>query len=989
MTALFCDLVDSVGLSIRLDPEDLMRVYDLYRQCCEDVVARHDGYLAQYMGDGILAYFGYPRADEDGAAKAVRAGLELAAKVATLEAGLDPPLKARVGVASGLVVVSNPVGPGGGGTPGIVGKMPNLAARLQSLAPPGGVVISEETRALTRGLFHYRDLGPVTLKGFDQPVRAWEAITASGVGSRFEARKLGTEGPFVGRDTEVAVLLGAFDSAAAGAGRVVLVRGEAGIGKSRLIQALESAISAYPPARLRWFCSPQHVESPFHPVIDQLERRAGIARTDTAAVRLEKLVGQFGDADEARLAVLADLLAAPLGRPTLLAEVSPEKRREITCDQMLDMVARFAGERPQLILVEDAHWIDASTLDLLDRLIEATAGRRALVVVTARPEFRPRWDQMPFVETINLAPLDTASASQLCGHLAGDALSDEVLRQILARGEGNPLFVEELTRTVVESLNGLEGGAGDAAVAIPQTLHDSLIARLDRLGPVRQVANIGAVIGRRFDYGLLAEIAAKPEDDLQADLQRLISSGLVQGFGAPPTSSYVFRHALIRDAAYDSLLRSDRQALHSQLAEVLRTRFPDLTAAEPETMAYHLDKSGAADRAIPYLEAAGRKAASRAAHLEASGYYRAALEALRRQPDDDARARRELSIELPLARSVVSTQNYASEAFHDVLTRARGLCDRLGDDAELFPVLRGLFSFALVRGDTRSAEELADRCLQIGQRSERPAHLIEARNVLGYLQFCRGEFRSARTHLQLALRLCEENPDARLEAMAETDQRVTAGSLLALTLCYLGEQDEGHEVGRQTLDWARSLQNPYDIAYALVYAANVGLNLGRLADARVLGEEAIAICKAHGFATWLLPAQSCVACVKGLMGHTLEAIAELEPVIEVWRRVDQHLQAAAGIGMLASLYAVAGRRDEARATIERAIAEALAYEDRSYLSGLYMTRASILRTSEPPDLEAARADLRQAVVVARNQGAKVLEAAAARTLRRLEVQAPA
>lgn len=980
MTVLFCDLVDSVGMSVRLDPEELMRIFDLYRTCCDEVIAHHHGFLARFMGDGVLAYFGYPHADEDDAANAIRAGIELLERIRGLDPALVPPLQGRVGIATGLVVVSGQANPGDARSAEIVGKMPNLAARLQSIADPGSVTISNATRRVTRGQFTYRDLGAVPLKGFSRPVQAWVALPARTVESRFRARLQGAASPLVGRKRELDMLAGSWAKARAGHGQVVQVVGEPGIGKSRLTEAIEERIAKDPHVRVRWFCSPQHVDSSFYVVKDQLERAAAIELTDPAPVRLNKLARLVNASDETTLEIFASLFSIPLDRPYAIDALTPEKRKEVTMAALAAMFGRLVDTWPVLMVVEDVHWIDATSLELLQLIVERTGQHRVLLLVTARPEFKQRWTNFPFVTAINLERLDPNSAAELCAHVAADALSPKMLRQVVARCDGIPLFAEELTKTVVESFGSDDDETSDNSPAIPSSLHDSLVARLDRLGTARYIANVGAVIGRRFDYGLLAAVAARPESELQAALRRLTRSGLVNQSGTPPASTYLFKHALIRDAAYDSLLRANRQELHGQIASVLLSKFPDLAESEPEVLAFHLSDSGAPAKSIPHWDKAGQRAASRAAHVEATDHYGAALDALRKQPESAERAQQELSLLIRLAISLSSSRGYAVDEVRDVLTQARELCDRLGNVADLYPVLRGLCTFSIVRNDLKIAEALARRCLQIGEQTGHVPFLIEGDTPLGYILVGRGEYRQAQFHLERALHRYAENEQAELVFPTEQDPRMSCSSLLAIALHFQGDAAGAERASGQALAWARALDRPFDLAYALCWASAAARLRGNYLDAKRLAEEAVEVSQTHGFGVWLLAGRWHLACAIGHLGQIEEAIALMEPAVAGWSQAGVRYLATLWISPLAEFQAAAGRLEQARTSIDAAITEALSCGDLSYLSGLHRIRADIMAHAPAADFALVAAELRQAISIAKSQGAATLEAEAAARL---------
>jgi class 3 adenylate cyclase len=624
LTVMFCDLVNSTVLSARLDPEDMGDVLRVYHDGCAKIVARFEGFVAKYMGDGVLVYFGYPHAHEDDAERAVRAGLALVEAIGATMLPLPGELKLqlRVGIATGLVVVGDLIGSGAAQEEAVVGETPNLAARLQGLAAPDAVVIGADTRRLTGGLFEYRDLGAATLKGFADPVQAWQVVGPSAIESRFEAlHATSTTTPLIGRDEELDLLMRRWQQAKGGDGRVVLLSGEPGIGKSRVTEAIEERLSGEPHIRLRFFCSPYHGDTALHPVVNQLEHAAGFERDDNAERRLGKLEAILAPSKDTKqaTALLADLLSIGGDRyppPNL----DPQRRKEGTLEALFAQLAGLAAHRPVLMVFEDVHWIDPISLELLELTVERVASLRVLLIMTFRPEFQSPWTGDAHVTTLALNRLGRQHGAELVKCLTGNKhLPSAILDQITAHADGVPLFVEELTKAVLES--GLLRDAGDRYVstgpvpplAIPTTLHASLMARLDRLAPIREVAQIGAAIGREFSYELLAALVPLPESTLQEAVERLVRSELVFCRGRPPNATYTFKHALIRDAAYATLLRSRRQELHARIAQVLEDRFPDTVELHPEILAHHWSQAGLVEKAAFY---AGRT------WLHADGYQR-------------------------------------------------------------------------------------------------------------------------------------------------------------------------------------------------------------------------------------------------------------------------------------------------------------------------------------------------------------------------------
>jgi class 3 adenylate cyclase len=643
LTVLFCDLVGSTELAARLDPEDLHEVMRVYQAACADVVCRFEGHLARFLGDGVLVYFGWPRAHEDDAERAVRVGLQLVKAVARLDPAVGVQLQVRVGVATGHVVVGDLISEGVTDKDAVSGDTPNLAARLQAVAAPASVVISQSTRRLVGGLFELTDIGPQPLKGFAEPLSAWRVQGEGRSEGRFEALHGERLTPLVGREHELGILLERWAWARDGDGQVVLIAGEPGIGKSRMIRTLRERLANEPHTALSHYCSPYHTNSAPYPVIDQLERVARLERDSPPQEQLAKLETALGGARE-RLDEAVPLLAALLGvssgdRDPALT-LTPEVQKRRTMQALVDQLAALAEEQPVLALYEDVHWIDPSTLELLGMVIERVRELPVLVLITFRPEFQPPWTGHAHLTALTMSRLGRRQGADLVARVTGDKpLPAEVVEQIVSRTDGVPLFVEELTKTVLES--GLLADAGDRwelsgplpPLAIPTTLHDSLMARLDRLTPAKEVAQIGAVIGREFAHQLLAAVADRSEAELQAALDQLVASALMFRRGAPPETTYSFKHALVRDAAYGTLLRPHRQQLHAQIATALEERFPETAHAHPELLAHHFTEAGETELAVDYWSKAGRRARTVSLHRSDRSFgHRAGIaETTRRQ----------------------------------------------------------------------------------------------------------------------------------------------------------------------------------------------------------------------------------------------------------------------------------------------------------------------------------------------------------------------
>ena len=662
VTVMFSDLVGSTALSARMDPEDLREVISAYQKCVAEAVKRFGGFVAKYMGDGVLVYFGYPQAHEHDAERAVRAGLELIAAVAELKT--PTPLQTRVGIATGLVVVGDLIGSGEAQERGIVGETPNLAARLQGIAEPNMVVIAEGTRRLLGNLFELQDLGAKDLKGIAGPVRAWAALRASSAEGRFEAMHATGLTALVGREEELELLLRRWSKAKTGEGQVVLLSGEAGIGKSRLTAALLERLASEPHTRLRYFCSPQHTDSAFYPIIGQIERAAGLAHEDTPQARLDKLDAMLVQTSTSKqdAALFAEMLSLPNDGRFPALDLAPEQRRQKTLEALTSQLAELARRQPVLMIFEDAHWTDPTSLEAFGRTVDRIKALPVLLIVTFRPDFNAPWAGQSHVTSLALNRLGEREAAAIIAQLVGNKeLPADVSAEIVERTDGIPLFVEEMTKAVLEAESEGEARRTVAAVpspalAVPASLHASLMARLDRLGPAKEVAQIGSAIGREFSHALLAAVVRKPEAELGSALERLIAAGLLFRQGVPPHASYLFKHALVQDAAHGTLLRKPRHALHARIAETLESQFAEIAETQPELLAHHCAEAGLNEKAVGYLLKAGQQAYVRSAMTEAVAQFQKGLDLLPSLPDDRGRQQHEIDLQIGIGHGVASQQ---------------------------------------------------------------------------------------------------------------------------------------------------------------------------------------------------------------------------------------------------------------------------------------------------------------------------------------------
>ena len=766
VTVMFSDLVGSTALSARMDPEDLREVISAYQKCVAETVQRFGGLVAKFLGDGVLIYFGYPQAHEDDAERAVRVGIELVAAVSVLKT--HAPLQTRVGIATGLVVVGDLIGSGASQEQAIVGETPNLAARLQGVAEPNSVVVAESTKKLVGNLFELEDLGSQDLKGIAGPVRAWTALRQASVEGRFEAFHTTGLTALVGREEELEILLRRWARAKTGEGQVVLLSGEPGIGKSRLTAALLERLAAEPHTRLRYFCSPQHTDSALYPIISQMERAAGFAHDDAPQAKLDRLdtllAQSFTPTQDA--ALLVEMLSLPNdGRhPTL--ELAPQLRRQKTLEALTAQLQALSRSNPVLMIFEDVHWIDPTSLEALGRTVERIRSLGVLLIVTYRPEFEPPWIGQPHVTALTLNRLGERQIDDLIDRVIGNRPLPEPIRQdIIERTDGIPLFVEEMTKAVLEAET--EGDARkttaavpSSALAVPASLHASLMARLDRLGPGKDVAQIGAAIGREFSHTLLVEVARRPEAETASALDRLVAAGLLFRQGVPPHATYLFEHALVQDAAYGTLLREPRRALHARIAETLEGGFAEIAENQPEVLARHCNEAGLNEKAARFWGKAGQRSLERSALVEAVVQLTRALELIATLPTTSVLRGEEIKIQVALLTPLIHVKGYGAPETRQAAERARLLIEQaeargetLQDPLLLFSVLYGLWVTSAIAFFGPTCRDLAAEFLAFVEKQGSAAPLVIAHRIAGQTFAFSGDLLRAQTHYDKGLEL--------------------------------------------------------------------------------------------------------------------------------------------------------------------------------------------------------------------------------------------
>jgi class 3 adenylate cyclase/predicted ATPase len=993
LTIMCCDLVRSSELAVRLDPEDLRRVIGAYHTCIKEIIARYQGTIARYMGDGVLAYFGYPQAHEDAAEQATRAGLALVEAVAGVQTDIGTELHVRVGIATGTVVVGDLIGEDAARAEAVVGETPNLAARLQAQAEPDTVLIAGTTRSLLGELFEYRMVGKVPIKGFGDPVPVWQVTGASAVDSRFEALHGTNLTPLVGREPEIALLLERWGRAKEGDGQVVLLSGEPGIGKSRIVQELRGRLSDELYTRVSHYCSPYHTSSPLYPVIALFERAAGFDRTDTADAKLDKLEALLApsatDVQEATR-LLAAVLAIPADHRYPPLALTPQRQKQRTLELLVEQLAGLAGQRPVLAVYEDAHWIDPSTFELLGLVIQRVQRLPALVLITFRPEFVPPWTSHAHVTRLSLSRLTRRHGSDIALRVTGGrVLPAEVLEQIVSRTDGVPLFIEELTKAVVES--GLLQDAGGRLEltgplpprAIPTTLHDSLMARLDRFAPVKEVAQIGAVFGREFSYQLLAAVIDIPAAQLDQALGQLVASELVFQRGTPPEAMYSFKHALVQDTAYQSLLRSRRHQLHAKIARMMEERFPEIAEARPELLAHHFTEAGLASQAIVYRQRAGERDLERSAYAEAISQLKQGLELLEALPDRPDRVRQELGLRLALGSALTATRGYADPEVGDAYLQARELCRELGEaPPQLFPALHGLYRFYHVRGQLQAAREPGEQLLKMAVSVQDSGLFVEAHRALGVPLFWLGDVTPALENLEQGARLYRAQKHRSHASMFGIDPGVVCLSYGALALWHLGHPEQAYNRSCEALALARTSSHHHSLALALVFAAWLHQFRREPQAAREHAEAAIAICAEQGFPLFMSMGTILRGWALGQEGHGEEGGAQMRRGLADLRATGAGLWQPTFLSLIAE---ADGRIGQAQRGLE-VLGEAMAIVDRNderfYEAELHRLKGELL-LSIPADSSDAERCFRIALEIAGRQRAKSLELRAAFSLARL------
>jgi class 3 adenylate cyclase/predicted ATPase len=997
LTVMFIDLVGSTTLSQQLDPEDYHARVVAYQAVCRHVVTHYEGHIAQYLGDGVLVYFGYPQAHEEDAVRAVRSALEIVTAVRQL--AYTPSLQVRIGIHTGPVVVGE-IGAGKRTERLALGETPNIAARIQGTARPDEVVISAATYRLVEGLFEYEERGQQELKGVATLLTLYRVVKEGEAQSRFQvvARKGLT--PLVGREHEYGLLRERWERAKRADGQVIMLSGEPGIGKSRLVEMLKAHVGRERATRIEFRSSPYYQNSALYPVIDHLQRVLQFERDDAPVVKLAKLqrtLSRYRFPQRNTLPLLATLLSLPhpAGVPPL--QMSPQKQKEQTLETLVKWLGEEADKQPVYCAWEDLHWADPSSLDTLSLLLDQVPTARMLVVLTFRPEFTSPWGTRSHLNHLTLTRLTPEQAAEMvCRVPGGQTLSPEVVRHVIAKTDGVPLFLEELTKAVVEA--GVTIGQAPLH-AIPATLLDSLTARLDRLGPAKEILQWGATLGREFSYEVLQAVSGLDEERLQQGLKHVVAAELVYQSGLPPQARYLFKHALVQDAAYQSLLKSTRQQMHQRIAEVLEERFTETKATQPELLAHHYTEAGLIVQAIPLWQQAGQSAAQRSANVEAIAHLTKGLELVSTLPDTPERSQHELAAQATLGPVLIQTRGWSAPETGAAYLRAVALCQQLGETAQHFPVLYGTWAFQLVGADYQTARKLGEQLLHLAEKEHDPALLVEAHFTLGLTLLYMGEVVAARKHCEQGVAHYDAQRHRALAIEYGHDPAMSSLIFEAKALWLLGYPEQSLRQSQASVTLAQGLAHPFSLVYALGLATVVREFRRERDQTHEQAETTIALATEQGFPFWVAFCTVYRGRVLGEHGHAADGIAQMRWGIAAMRETGSGFYQSCFLALLAEAYQKNGQVEEGLATAAEALAFVDRTEERFYEAELYRIKGELTlaqssaqrpasggtdpRLLTPDPQGEAEACFLKAIEIAQRQQAKSLELRAVMSLSRL------
>jgi class 3 adenylate cyclase/predicted ATPase len=996
LTVMFCDLVDSTRLSSQLDPEDYRDMVRAYQRVCSEVITRFDGHIAQLLGDGLLVYFGYPQAHEDDAQRAIRTGLGILDALGELNKGLQQAkgiqLALRLGIHTGLVVIGE-MGGAGRQEQLALGETPNVAARIQGLAAPNTIAISEATSRLVEGYFTYASLGVHTLRGVSQPLNIYRILGASGVHSRLDIASARGFTPLVGREQEVGLLFECWTQVKAGQGHVVLLTGDAGIGKSRLVQMLKEHIAQEP--HTRWECrsAEYYQNTALLPLTDLFQHILQFETGDTPNEKLgklEQMLSQYRLPLEESVQLFAPLFSLPVPEqayPTL--NLSPRRMRQRTLEALVAILLEQAERHPVLFILEDLHWTDPTTLEWLNLVIEQIPTTSILTVLTCRPHFQPSWHHRSYITEMTLNRLAQPQVERMVERIAGGkALPTQVLTQISEKTDGVPLFVEELMKAVLESdvLQEVDGQyviTGTlSSFTIPATLQDSLMARLDRLVTAKAVAQYAAVIGRQFPYELLQAVSQLDASTLQRELGRLVEAEIIYQCGLPPQATYLFKHALIQDAAYQSLLKSTRQHYHQRIAQALEAQFPETTEGQPELLAHHCTEAGLTVQAVHYWHTAGQRASERSAYVEAISHLTKGLELLATLPETPQRLQREVDMLIALGASLLATKGYAAPEVGETYTSARQLCQQLEDPQRLFPVLRGLWNYYNVRAEYQTAHELGEQLLALARQVQDTALLVAAHRALGATLFYLGAVNTAHTHCTQGMTFYDPQQHRAAAFLYGDDAGVICHRYAAWALWYLGYPEQGLARNHEAVTLAQQSAHPFSLGFALSGSAVFHQFRLEMQAVQEHAEAAMRLAKEQRFPYWMAFGAMLCGWVLVCQGQTREGIEQMHQSMQAFRATGAELGRPYFLALLAEAYGTVGESAAGLAVLMEALTLADTTGERWYESEIYRLKGALLVQQNLDNQVEAERCFHQAMVIAQNQQAKSLELRTATSLAR-------
>jgi class 3 adenylate cyclase/predicted ATPase len=998
LTVMFCDLVGSTAMSARLDPEDMRAIIVAYHKCCSTLIATNGGFVAKYMGDGVLAYFGYPHAHEHDAEHAVRAGLAIVEAAPKLRTAAGGPLHVRIGIATGIVVVGDLLGSGESQERGVVGDTPNLAARLQGVARPDSVMIAESTRKLLGNLFELIDLGSQDLKGVPGPARAYAVVKESSRENRFEALRAGGLTELVGRDEEAELLAESWSKAKSGEGHVVLLSGEAGIGKSHLIASFMDQLAGEPHALLRYFCSPQHTDSALYPIIRHMERAAGLTPEDDWKTKLDKLDDLLATSSTSpdETAILAEMLSLPNDGRYPTWELTPPQRRHKTLEALTHQIEAMSRESPVLIIFEDVHWADPSSLEAFSQLVDKIEALKVLLFVTFRPEFVAPWPESPHVTALTINHLAPREAMALIEQVAsGKPLPDNIREDIVERADGIPLFVEEMTKAVLET-EGETAAAGvvaaipSPALSVPASLHASLMARLDRLGNAKATAQIGAAIGREFSHALLAAVARESEAELASSLDHLVAAGLLYRQGTAPHATYLFKHALIQDTAYGALLREPRRTLHARIVEVLESQFADIAESEPELMARHCVAAGLLENATDYWSKAGQRSLAHSALVEAIGHLTNALTQIAAFPPTVTMRREQIKLQIAIIGPLMHIKGYgapetiaAAERARLLIEESEALGEPVDDPLLLFAVLYSFWVANYVAFDGDVVRVLATQFLTFAQRQTTIPPLIMGHRLMGTSLLLPGDIAAGREHYNCAIRLYDPLEHRSLTTRLGQDPRVATLCFRSLALWMLGYPEGGLRDAQDALKDAAEIDHVATLMLALFHVSFFHLLRRDCVKAGRLAEQLLTLTTEKGSAFWRSNGTIVRGCALALSNQPEDAVQLITSGIGAFQLTGARVWLPIYLAFLAKARAELGQFEDARRSIDQAMTAAEATKEKWCEAEIHRIAGEIALMPPMPDTARATTCFQRALDIARAQHARSWELRAATSLARL------